>query len=132
MKPLYIFCKPEQKAKVDEVAQKLSKSLDTPITVITNMKELPKDISEIIGVDQDENGDTRKTVVPTKGLDAEALATIITNIQEHIEVPEIKLPEPPEIEYCVDTIRLRKERQEKFNRDQQAKARRYLNKHYRK
>lgn len=132
MKPIYIFCKPEQKVKVTEVAMRMSESLNTSITVITDMKELPKDISEIIGVDEDPNGDIRKTVVPTKGLDAEALATIITNIQENLEVPEIKIPEPPKMESCVDTIRLRKERQEKFNRDQQAKARRYFNNHYRK
>lgn len=136
IKPIYIYCKPEQKTKVQEIALKVSQSMNVPINVVTSMDELPNNITEAVGVTND--GETNKSIQhevnPNK---QEQLAAAITNIQSQIEIPDIdtrefKIPDIPQDEYVVNTIQVQKEQRQKFIKDQQAKARRYANKHYKK
>lgn len=136
IKPIYIYCKPEQKTKVQEIALKVSQSMNVPITVVTSMDELPNNITEVVEDTHDEetNKSIQQEVNPIK---RGQLAAAIAHIQSQIEIPDIdtrefKIPDIPQDEYVVNTIHVQKEQRQKFIKDQQAKARRYINKHYKK
>lgn len=136
IKPIYIYCKPEQKAKVQEIALKVSQSMNVPITVVTSVDEPPNNITEEVGVTND--SETRKSIQQeVNPNEREQLAAAIVHIQSQIETPDIdarefKIPDIPQDEYMVNTIQAQKEQRQKFIKDQQAKARKYANKHYKK